>query len=43
MKYEWRIIFDAESDKDANEQIEEAMSSFRSVHSDDVVQIEDEE
>lgn len=40
-KYRWCVVFDAEDDKDADEQVNEAMDAFSSgIHSDELEQIE---
>lgn len=40
-RYRWSIEFDADDDKDANGQVEEALDAFHSYYSDDLQQIEE--
>lgn len=42
-KYRWEIEFDADDDKDADGQVEAALDSFHSIHSDVLTQLEDDE
>jgi hypothetical protein len=41
--YEWKIVFRAEDDADANEQVEEALNSFHSIVSDDLIELDPSE
>lgn len=40
-KYRWTIEFDADNDKEADDQIEDALEAFHSYHSENVEQVED--